>query len=289
AHHADNVVVVDNDRILDTKRNLPARKAFRMADEILRLGVQSVAELVAVPGDIIVDFDDLRGVMLADRWAALGTGSGGGPNGLMQATRSALNSPLLSGHIGAARGILVNFRTRAQAAVPEVREASEAVRAAVAPNCNVITALITEAGMQVGAEVTIIAVGIRPFGFEDADNAPPPAEVAALLEMVDRLEEALGAYERRDAGSPAKSVLNGALDSAIGYVEASTRITLTKKVVVGRAKVRQVLDALRPAARAKPALAGDAMDPMLAGLLGELRRRAQALAEPRRTPSMAGD
>jgi cell division protein FtsZ len=275
SRHADSVVVVPNDRLLDhTKEHLPAREAFRLADEILRLGVQSIAELVAVPGDIILDLDELRVMMRTDRWAALGTATGAGASGLMQATRAALGSSLFSGGIAQARSVVVNFRTRAQAGLPEVREATDLVRGTLPHGCNLMTALITDAAMSAGTQVTVIAVGVRSDEVKMVEGEnPSPANV--LLEIVDQLEATLATRQVTAPAPPPRDASAGHVAAARDLLNKGARIPLTRKAVVDRPQLLAVLDALRTSSQPPPPAAA-VPDPAVTALLAELRKRIMA-------------
>ena len=135
----DALIVIENDRLLQVvERSTPVTEAFRMADDILRQGVQGITDLITVPGLINLDFADVRTIMKDAGSALMGIGSASGENRAVEAARAAISSPLLEQSLDGATGILLNITGGPELGLAEVDEAAEVVRAAADSNANVI-------------------------------------------------------------------------------------------------------------------------------------------------------
>ncbi|MFC2022794.1 cell division protein FtsZ [Chloroflexota bacterium] len=155
----DTLIIIPNNRLLelcDQKSSVDG--AFKMADEVLHHGVQSIAEVVTVPGLINLDFADVRTVMkdAGPAWMSIGYGSG--PNRARDAARQALASPLLDVSMEGAKGVLFNI-AGGSLTLFEVNEAAEIIKQAVDPDANVIFGVVLDAGMGDNVRLTLIATG----------------------------------------------------------------------------------------------------------------------------------
>jgi cell division protein FtsZ len=163
---ADTLITIPNDRLLAlADRRLPLVDAFRLADEVLRQGIQGIAELITTPGLINLDFADVRTVMAGAGPALLAIGHGAGEARATEAARAAIASPLLEGGMAGATGILFNITGGADLTLHEVNAAAGIITAAADPQAQVIfgTALDPHSGDAV--RITVIATGFAP---------PPP-------------------------------------------------------------------------------------------------------------------
>ncbi len=164
----DTLIVIENDRLLQVvEKKTSVVDAFRMADDILRQGVQGITDLITVPGLVNLDFADVRTIMRDAGSALMGIGEASGENRAAEAARAAVSSPLLETTIEGATGILLNITGGPEIGLFEVNEAAEVVTSAADQNANVIFGAVIDdaAGDQV--RVTVIATG---FG----GGAPPP-------------------------------------------------------------------------------------------------------------------
>jgi cell division protein FtsZ len=156
----DTLIVIENDRLLQVvEKRTPVTEAFRIADDILRQGVQGITDLITVPGLINLDFADVRTIMRDAGSALMGIGAASGESRAAEAARTAVSSPLLESSIDGATGVLLNITGGPDLGLFEVNEAAEVVTSAADSNANVIFgAVIDEAGGD-EVRVTVIATG----------------------------------------------------------------------------------------------------------------------------------
>ena len=162
----DALVVIPNERLLTVvERKTTMVEAFKVADNVLRAGVQGITDLVTVPGLINLDFADVRTIMTGAGTAMMGMGTGIGEGRASDAATAAISSPLLEEDIQGATGILINITGPRDLGLFEVDEAAEIVQAAADPDANIIFGAVIDE--QRGEEVTVTVIGT---GFA------PPAE-----------------------------------------------------------------------------------------------------------------
>src|ERR1700756_3375952 len=156
----DPLIVIENDRLLQVvERQTSVVEAFRMADDVLRQGVQGITDLITVPGLVNLDFADVRTIMREAGSALMGIGSSRGENRATEAARSAVSSPLLESSIEGATGILLNITGGPDVGLFEVNEAAEGVTSAGEGNANVIFGAVIDDSMGEEVRVTVIATG----------------------------------------------------------------------------------------------------------------------------------
>ena len=133
--------------------------AFRIADDVLRQGVQSIAELVTVPGEVNLDFADISTVMTnaGPAWMAIGHGTG--ENKAVDAAKQAVTSALLDVSINGAKGILFNVTGGTDLSLMEVQAAADVIREAADPDANIFFGMVTDLKMEDEVKITIIATG----------------------------------------------------------------------------------------------------------------------------------
>jgi cell division protein FtsZ len=158
--HVDTLIVIENDRLLQViERTTSVLESFRLADDVLRQGVQGITDLITVPGLVNLDFADVRTIMRDAGSALMGIGSASGENRAAEAARIAVSSPLLESSIEGATGILLNVTAAPDIGLFEVNEAAEVVTAAADANANVIFGAVIDPAMQEDVRVTVIATG----------------------------------------------------------------------------------------------------------------------------------
>jgi cell division protein FtsZ len=156
----DTLIVIENDRLLQVvEKKTSVVDAFRMADDILRQGVQGITDLITVPGLVNLDFADVRTIMREAGSALMGIGTASGENRAAEAARAAVSSPLLETTIEGATGILLNITGGPQIGLFEVNEAAEVVTSAADQNANVIFGAVIDDAMGDSVRVTVIATG----------------------------------------------------------------------------------------------------------------------------------
>jgi|SRR6188508_51994 cell division protein FtsZ len=161
----DTLIVIENDRLLQVvERTTPLLDAFRVADEVLRQGVQGITDLITVPGLVNLDFADVRTIMNEAGSALMGIGRASGDNRAAEAARAAVASPLLEASIDGATGILLNVTGGRDLGLFEVNEAAEVVTAAADTNANVIFGAVIDDAMTEEVRVTVIATGFGGGG-----------------------------------------------------------------------------------------------------------------------------
>jgi cell division protein FtsZ len=156
----DTLIVIENDRLLQVvEKKTSVVDAFRMADDILRQGVQGITDLITVPGLVNLDFADVRTIMREAGSALMGIGTASGENRAAEAARAAVSSPLLETTIEGATGILLNITGGPEIGLFEVNEAAEVVTSAADQNANVIFGAVIDDAMGDEVRVTVIATG----------------------------------------------------------------------------------------------------------------------------------
>ncbi|MBA2298645.1 MAG: cell division protein FtsZ [Actinobacteria bacterium] len=156
----DTLIVIENDRLLQVvEKRTPVTEAFRIADDILRQGVQGITDLITVPGVVNLDFADVRTIMRDAGSAMMGIGTASGENRAAEAARTAVSSPLLEQSVDGATGILLNITGGAELGLFEVNEAAEVVTSAADGNANVIFGAVIDESLGDEVRVTVIATG----------------------------------------------------------------------------------------------------------------------------------
>jgi cell division protein FtsZ len=178
----DTLIIIPNDRMLelcDSKTTVD--NAFKLADDILRLGVRSIAEVVTVPGLINLDFADIRSIMTGAGPAWMSLGQGSGQNRAIDAAKQALQSPMLDVSINGARGVLFNITGGNDLTLFECNEAAEVIAQSVDPEANIIFGVVFDQEMEGELQLTIIATG---FSASYGAGAPSEMELRRLLRGV---------------------------------------------------------------------------------------------------------
>ncbi len=175
----DTLITIPNERLLNfVERGTPLTEAFRIADDVLRQAVQGISDLITIPGEINVDFADVKSVMTGMGMALMGTGIAKGESRALEAAQRAISSPLLEEtSIEGARGVLLNISGGRDLALDEVAEAARIIAEAVDKEANIITGMVVDESLDEEMKVTVIATGSK-YGAEDPFFADGPAERA---------------------------------------------------------------------------------------------------------------
>lgn len=160
----DTLIVIPNDKLLSViSEQTPVHEAFRVADDVLRQGVQGISDIILIPGMINVDFADVRSVMADAGTALMGIGMGSGKSRAREAAITAVSSPLLETSIEGAKGVLFNITGGLDLSLHEVTVAAEIIAEAVDPEANIIFGTVQDERMQGEVRITVIATGFdRP-------------------------------------------------------------------------------------------------------------------------------
>jgi cell division protein FtsZ len=182
----DTVIVIPNDRLLEVlERSTSMLDAFRIADDVLRQGVQGICDLITMPGLINLDFADVRTIMSDAGSAIMGIGFATGETRAREAAERALRSPLIDTEIVGARGILLSIAGGDDLTLLEVNEAAEVVREAATEETNIIFGATIDERLSGQIWVTVIATGL---GGRAGLSSPSPRGPVALPEPEDTLE-----------------------------------------------------------------------------------------------------
>ena len=154
----DTLLVIPNDALVSIcDRKVTIGNAFKLADEVLRRSITAIAELITVPGDINLDFADVRAIMSNAGSAMMGIGMGSGDNRATDAAREAISNPLLDVSIEGAKGILFNITGGSDLTLNEVHSAAEIISKAVDPDANIYFGMTTDHRMEDEVKITLIA------------------------------------------------------------------------------------------------------------------------------------
>jgi len=176
----ETLIVIENDRLLQVvEKQTSVVDAFRMADDVLRQGVQGITDLITVPGLVNLDFADVRTIMREAGSALMGIGAASGENRASEAARAAVSSPLLESSIEGATGVLLNITGGPDIGLFEVNEAAEVVTSAADSNANIIFGAVIDEAMGDEVRVTVIATGFGAQRRRRRGSAEAPVAVSS--------------------------------------------------------------------------------------------------------------
>jgi cell division protein FtsZ len=177
--HVDTLIVIENDRLLQVvDKRTSIVDAFKLADDVLRQGVQGITDLITIPGLVNLDFADVRTIMSEAGSALMGIGIASGEGRATAAARQAVSSPLLESSIEGATGILLNVTGGPNIGLFEVNEAAEVVTSAADQNANVIFGAVIDDALGDEVRVTVIATGFGPARLKRRRRTEEPAEAS---------------------------------------------------------------------------------------------------------------
>lgn len=215
----DTIITIPNDKLLSVvERKTTLVDAFRVADDVLRQGVQGISDIITIPGQINVDFADVRAVMTNAGPALMGIGYGVGDQRALQAAQSATNSPLLEQTIHGAKGLLVNLTSGEDMTLAEANEAMQYIQGLCdAEDANIYFGTVVDPTMEGTVRVTVLATGFNPYSREGkqvagatfAAPAPVPSAAPSSVELTAsrsaarRTPDAGGVFDESDLDIPA--------------------------------------------------------------------------------------
>src|SRR6202050_2249180 len=209
----DTMIVIPNEKLLAVAKDAGFFESFRIADDVLRQGVQGISDIITIPGIINRDFADVKTTMAGMGQAVMGTAVRSGTNRAIEAAQAAMASPLLeSGAIDGARGILINITGSSTLKLNEVNEASTLIQSAAHEDANIIFGAVLDEAMGEDVKITVIATGFKQQGSAErrdhmlsaalraeevtARIAPRPATPRFASEEPDEMEIAPAAVTR---------------------------------------------------------------------------------------------
>ena len=158
----DTTIVIPNEKLLAVAQDAGFFESFRVADDILRQGVQGISDIITIPGIINRDFADVKAIMAEMGYAVMGTATASGARRTTEAAQKAIASPLLeAGAIDGARGILINITGSTSLKLAEVQEACSIVQSAADEDANIIFGAVLDEKMKDSVKITVIATGFR--------------------------------------------------------------------------------------------------------------------------------
>jgi cell division protein FtsZ len=211
----DTMIVIPNEKLLAVARDAGFFESFRIADDVLRQGVQGISDIITIPGIINRDFADVRTTMAGMGYAVMGTAVRSGANRATEAAQAAMASPLLeAGAIDGARGILINITGSSSLKLSEVNEASSLIHSAAHEDANIIFGAVLDEKMGEEVKITVIATGFR-------DQMPERRE--RMLSVVEAPVVSVPPASAPMASIPLVAPGNGLRESAPAPVPASPR------------------------------------------------------------------
>lgn len=208
----DTLITIPNDRLLQTiDRRTPLLETFKIADDVLRQGVQGISELITEHGLINLDFADVKAVMSNAGSALMGIGRANGEERASQAAQQAIESPLIEVSIDGAKGVLFNVTGGYDMSMAEIQEAAEIITSAVSPDANIIFGATLKPELDDELIITVIATGFDSV-YTDQQAAEPDAPVALsgssnIDQAIDEIDsepdhsEAAASFASEDTGS----------------------------------------------------------------------------------------
>ena len=215
----DTLVVIPNDRLLQVvSKGTTMLEAFRIADDVLRQGIQGISDLIAVPALINLDFADVKTVMESGGMAHMGIGTGKGENRMVEAAKNAISSPLLETNIDGARAVLINITGGEDISIVDINEAANLVMQAADPEANIIFGAGIDESMGDEVRITVIATGFEKTPFPPKEPAKKPREIEKerLFGSGYSSGTSFGSY----TAAPARS--SGEFEESAGYQPAYT-------------------------------------------------------------------
>lgn len=211
----DTLIVIPNDRLLQTiDRQTPLLEAFKVADDVLRQGVQGISDLITVHGLINLDFADVKAVMSHAGSALMGIGRASGEDRAINAAQQAIESPLLEVSIDGARGILFNVIGGSNMSMHEINQAAETITAAADPEANIIFGATISPELDSDIIITVVATGFDDAYFNSRASKPAVSNASPAmpsrtddndirdLDMDLHDEDTVGAMEETDIPMP---------------------------------------------------------------------------------------
>jgi cell division protein FtsZ len=184
----DTTIVIPNEKLLAVAQDAGFFESFRVADDILRQGVQGISDIITIPGIINRDFADVKAIMSGMGYAVMGTATANGARRATEAAQKAIASPLLeAGAIDGARGILINITGSASLKLAEVQEACTIIQSAAHEDANIIFGAVMDDKMKDSVKITVIATGFKD---SDVRRRRIEAHTSTISESTDDFPEA---------------------------------------------------------------------------------------------------
>jgi cell division protein FtsZ len=208
----DTLITIPNDRLLQTiDRRTPLLETFKIADDVLRQGVQGISELITEHGLINLDYADVKAIMSNAGSALMGIGRASGENRAVEAAQQAIESPLIEVSIDGAKGVLFNVTGGYDMSMAEIQEAAEVITSAVSPDANIIFGATLKPELENDIIITVIGTGFDSAFFQQAT----PEQVTESSNINEDMERAV---EEIDSSTDSSTV-----DAAASFAEESAK------------------------------------------------------------------
>lgn len=195
----DTLVVIPNDRLLQVvSKGTSMLEAFRVADDVLRQGIQGISDLIALPATINLDFADVKTVMESGGMAHIGIGTAKGENKMIEAAKNAVASPLLETKIDGARAVLINITGGQDMGIIEINEAAHLIQESADSEANIIFGAGIDDSLKDEVRITVIATGFEKSSFPQAGKRKKDADKPVSVPYGEATA-AHNPYENRDA------------------------------------------------------------------------------------------
>ena len=214
----DTTIVIPNEKLLAVAENAGFFESFRIADDILRQGVQGISDIITIPGIINRDFADVKTIMARMGYAVMGTASANGAKRAIEAAQKSISSPLLeAGAIDGARGILINITGSSSLKLAEVQQACSIIQSAAHEEANIIFGAVMDEKMKDAVKITVIATGFRDMPMGRQRTYEARTSFAAAHEDAMEFPEAIG--PRDPMPDPPKHIMSETMMSTEEMME----------------------------------------------------------------------
>lgn len=214
----DTLVTIPNDRLLEVvDKRTSIVEAFKIADDVLKQGVQGITDLIAIPGLVNLDFADVKTIMFERGLAHMGVGRASGDNRAIEAAKQAIHSPLLETTINGAKSVLLNITGGTSLGLLEINEAAEIVAKEADEDANIIFGAVIDESIKDEIRITVIATG-----FEDVIKKQQEAKAEAAAVAAAAQEEAPAAVNEAPAAqetAPAQTIMRNSGSGESGEFE----------------------------------------------------------------------
>ena len=227
----DTTIVIPNEKLLAVAEDAGFFESFRIADDILRQGVQGISDIITIPGIINRDFADVKTIMARMGYAVMGTASASGARRTIEAAQRAIASPLLeAGAIDGARGILINITGSSSLKLVEVQQACSIIQGAAHEDANIIFGAVMDEKMKDSVKITVIATGFKEMPAARHRPAEIRTSFAAQHEDAMEFPELPGPIEPAPEPLPMQAVAEATAE-ANPYSEAPAAATPQAEVI----------------------------------------------------------
>jgi cell division protein FtsZ len=223
----DTVIVIPNEKLLGVAEDAGFFESFRIADDILRQGVQGISDIITIPGIINRDFADVKTTMAGMGYAVMGTASASGARRTIEAAQRAISSPLLeAGAIDGARGVLINITGSSSLKLAEVQQACSIIQSAAHEDANIIFGAVLDEKMKDAVKITVIATGFRDIrtGRHRQQESHSSSSFAASHEHTMDFPEPVGPREPMPEPVPERIMSEPVMESDRAYADAGASV-----------------------------------------------------------------